>query len=134
MTWSIIAHDEVTKRTGIVVASKFFAVGALEPHIKAGVGALASQAFINPYFGVRGLALLEGGVPAETVLAELVGSDPGRANRQLHVMDGKGNFAAYTGAAAVAWCGHELRPGYSVAGNMLAGPAVVGRNLRSYGG
>jgi len=132
MTWSIIAHDDATKRTGIVVASKFFAVGALVPHIKAGVGALASQALINPYFGARGLALLERGVPAETVLAELVGSDQGRANRQLHVMDGNGNFAAYTGVAAIDWCGHELRPGYSVAGNMLAGPAVLAETVRSY--
>jgi uncharacterized Ntn-hydrolase superfamily protein len=132
MTWSIIARDEATKRTGIVVASKFFAVGAMVPHIKAGVGAIASQAFVNPYFGARGLALLERGVPAETVLAELVGPDQGRANRQLHLMDGKGNFAAYTGAAAVAWCGHELRTGYSVAGNMLAGPGVLAETMRSY--
>src|SRR5262249_61252339 len=106
-TCSNIAYDDATKRTGIVVASKFFAVGALVPHIKAGVGALASQAFINPYFGARGLALLERGVPAETVLAELVGSDQGRANRQLHVMDGNGNFAAYTGVAGLDWGGHQ---------------------------
>jgi uncharacterized Ntn-hydrolase superfamily protein len=132
MTWSIIAREASTQRTGIIVASKFFAVGALVPHIKAGAGAIASQAFINPHFGARGLELLARGMPAETVLAELTGPDEGRANRQLHLMDSKGNFAAYTGAATIAWCGHELRPSYSVAGNMLAGPAVLAASSRSY--
>ena len=132
MTWSIIARDEATQRTGIVVATKFFAVGALVPHIKTGVGAIASQAFINPHFGSRGLQLLETGLSAETVIARLVAEDAGRANRQLHMMDREGKFAAYTGAACIDWCGHELAAGYSVAGNMLAGPAVLAETIRAY--
>ena len=132
MTWSIIARDEASKRTGIIVASKFFAVGALVPRIKPGAGAIASQAFINPYFGARGLELMARGARAETVIAELVGPDDGRANRQLHLMDREGNFAAYTGAAAIEWCGHALRAHCSVAGNMLAGPAVLAETIRSY--
>ena len=132
MTWSIIARDEASQRTGIIVASKFFAVGALVPQIKTGAGAIASQAFINPYFGARGLELLARGARAETVIAELVGPDEGRANRQLHLMDREGNFAAYTGAAAIEWCGHALRAGFSVAGNMLAGPAVLAETIRCY--
>ena len=62
MTWSIIARDETTGRIGIVVATRFFAVGALVPHIKTGVGAIASQAFMNPLYGPQGLALLESGL------------------------------------------------------------------------
>ena len=87
MTWSIIARDERTGRIGIAVATRFFAVGALVPHIRTGVGAIASQAFINPHYGPKGLALLEAGASAEEVVARLTAADEGRDNRQLHVMD-----------------------------------------------
>jgi uncharacterized Ntn-hydrolase superfamily protein len=125
MTWSIIAREAASGRTGIIVATRFFAVGALVPHIRTGVGAIASQAFMNPYYGRRGLELLAGGATAEAALARLVEDDAGRANRQLHLLDGKGNFAAYTGEACIPWCGHMLKETYSIAGNMLAGPAVL---------
>ena len=132
MTWSIIARDAATQRTGIIVATKFFAVGAVVPQIKTGVGAIASQAFINPYFGGQGLELLAAGTTGEAVIGKLVAGDEGRANRQLHLLDGQGNFAAYTGAASVDWCGHEIGRGYSVAGNMLAGPAVLRATIDAY--
>jgi uncharacterized Ntn-hydrolase superfamily protein len=132
MTWSIIARDAATQRTGIIVATKFFAVGAVVPRIKTGVGAIASQAFINPYFAAQGLELLAAGATGEAVIAKLVAADAGRANRQLHLLDGRGNFAAYTGAACIDWCGHEVRTGYSVAGNMLAGPDVLRETINSY--
>ena len=61
------------------------------------------------------------------MIGKPVAEDEGRANRQLHLLDSRGNFAAYTGAACIDWCGHEVRTGYSVAGNMLAGPAVFGK-------
>ena len=79
------------------------------PHIKTGVGAVASQAFINPHYGPQGLALLEAGASAEEAVARLTAADEGRHNRQLHVMDRHGRFAAYTGAACIDWCGHEVR-------------------------
>jgi uncharacterized Ntn-hydrolase superfamily protein len=132
MTWSIIARDGTTGRTGIIVATRFFAVGALVPYVKTGVGAVASQAFINPHFGPKGLGLLAAGLGAAATIEALVAEDEGRANRQLHVMDGKGGFAAYTGTACIDWCGHELRPGFSIAGNMLAGPAVLAETIRAY--
>jgi len=132
MTWSIIARDELTGRVGIVVATRFFAVGALVPHIETGVGALATQAFVNPYYASHGLALLRAGRSAENAVAELTASDAGRDNRQLHVMDRAGRFAAYTGSACVDWCGHEVRATFSVAGNMLAGPAAVAETIRAY--
>ena len=69
MTWSIVARDEQTGRTGIAVATRFFAVGAIVPHIRTGAGAIATQAFINPHYGSRGLALLEAGTGAEEAVA-----------------------------------------------------------------
>ena len=132
MTWSIIARDEPTGRVGIVVATRFFAVGAMVPHIRTGVGAVATQAFINPLYGPQGLALIEGGLGAEETVARLTAADAGRDNRQLHVMDREGRFAAYTGAACIDWCGHAIRPTFSIAGNMLAGPAVLADTIRAY--
>ena len=132
MTWSIIARDARTGRVGIAVATRFFAVGALVPHIETGVGALATQAFINPHYGTQGLALLRKGQDAAETVAELVRGDEGRHNRQLHVLDRAGRFAAYTGAACIDWCGHEARETISVAGNMLVGPGVLAETIRAY--
>jgi uncharacterized Ntn-hydrolase superfamily protein len=132
VTWSIIARDEHTGRVGIVVATRFFAVGALVPHIETDVGAVATQAFINPHYGPQGLALLREGRSAAEVVDALTRADPGRHNRQLHVMDRSGRFAAYTGAACIDWCGHEVGATFSVAGNMLAGPAVLAETIRAY--
>ena len=132
MTWSIIARDEHTGRVGIAVATRFFAVGALVPHIETDVGAIATQAFINPYYGLRGLALLKSGHSAAETVAALTKEDDGCENRQVHVMDARGRFAAYTGTACIDWCGHEVGATYSVAGNMLAGPAVLSETIRAY--
>jgi uncharacterized Ntn-hydrolase superfamily protein len=132
MTWSIIARDDETGRVGIAVATRFFAVGALVPHVRTGAGAIASQAFMNPYYGPRGLALLEAGMPAQEVVARLTAGDEGRHNRQLHIMDRHAGFAAYTGSACIDWCGHRLHGSFSVAGNMLAGPQVLAETARVY--
>jgi uncharacterized Ntn-hydrolase superfamily protein len=132
MTWSIIARDEQTGRVGIAVATRFFAVGAMVPYIRTGVGAVASQAFINPHYGPQGLALLDAGASAPDVVARLTATDEGRHNRQLHVMDRDGHCAAYTGNACIDWCGHEVQAAVSIAGNMLAGPAVLAETKRAY--
>lgn len=132
MTWSIIARDERTGRVGIAVATRFFAVGALVPHIETGVGAVATQAFINPHYGLLGLELLGKGRSADETVNELTRADVGRDNRQVHLLDRAGRFAAYTGAACVDWCGQEIREMFSVAGNMLAGPDVLGETIRAY--
>src|SRR5262245_1042259 len=134
MTWSIIARDEPTGRIGIAVATRFFAVGAMVPHIRTGAGAVATQAFINPLYGPRGLDLLESGLSAEQTVVRLTEADAGRDNRQLHVMDKARRFAAYTGSACIDWYGHIIRPSFSVAGNMLAGQAVLAETIRAYEG
>ncbi len=125
MTWSIIARDKRTGRVGIAVATKFFAVGSRVPHIETGVGAVATQAFMNPYFGPRGLAILKLKTSAADTVKMLVASDDGRDHRQVHVMDAAGAFAAHTGSQCIDWCGHSSRETFSVAGNMLAGARVI---------
>src|SRR3982750_3912322 len=124
MTWSIIARDP-SGAYGIAVASKFFAVGAICPHGEGGVGALSTQALPNPLWGYRGMRLLREGMAAQAVVEHLVKPDAGAAQRQFHIHDAKGEIAAHTGVNCVDWCGHVVRTGLSVAGNMLAGPDVI---------
>jgi uncharacterized Ntn-hydrolase superfamily protein len=132
VTWSIIARDSATGEIGIAVSTKFFAVGARVPAIEAGIGAVASQALTNPLYRQRGLALLRLGVPAPEVVRLLTDADPGHPHRQVHVMDSAGRFAAHTGTECVDWCGHLIGVGFSVAGNMLAGPQVIAETSRAY--
>ncbi len=132
MTWSIIARDEKTAQFGIAVATRFFAVGALVPHIASGFGAVATQALINPFFGTSGLALLRAGKSARATVEEVVAGDPGRAHRQVHVMDRQSRVAAHTGESCIAWCGHVAGERFSVAGNMLAGPQVIEQTAAAY--
>src|SRR5215475_13982733 len=106
MTWSIIARDSATGQFGIAVATRFFAVGARVPFIAAGLGAIATQAFVNPYYGIDGVKLLQGGHSAHEVLAALLAMDSGRENRQVHIMDVAGEIAAHPGRECTEWCGH----------------------------
>jgi uncharacterized Ntn-hydrolase superfamily protein len=132
MTWSIIARDPLTGQIGIAVATKFFAVGARVPHIAPGIGGVATQALVNPYYGIDGVRLLrEGKAPGE-VIATLIAADDGRESRQLHIMDAGGRIAAHTGRECVDWCGHLEGRGFSIAGNMLAGPQVLGDTANAY--
>ena len=132
MTWSIIARDKATGFFGIAVATKFFAVGARVPFIAAGLGAIATQALINPFYGTRGLRLLRDGMAADSVVKALIANDAGRDHRQVHVMDANGRIAAHTGAACIDWNGHLAGDAFSVAGNMLAGPEVVDATAAAY--
>jgi uncharacterized Ntn-hydrolase superfamily protein len=134
VTFSIIARDESTGRIGVAVASRFFAVGARNVFVKSGVGAIVSQALMNPYYGPRGLALLAAGASAQDAVRLLVSADQGRDVRQVHVMDRAGTFAAFTGPACTPWAGHLLRPGYAIAGNVLAGPGVTEAMAAAYEG
>jgi uncharacterized Ntn-hydrolase superfamily protein len=132
MTWSIIARDASSGALGVAIATRFFAVGALCPHGESGVGALSTQALVNPHYGKLGLELLRAGVPAPDVVKRLVAPDAGSAQRQLHVIDAKGRIGQHTGAQCVDWCGAASGLGFSVAGNMLAGPRVVSETAAAY--
>ena len=132
MTWSIVARDAATGQIGVAVSTCAFAVGARVPFIETGTGAIASQAFVNPFYGLRGLELLRAGAGAQQVIDILTEQDEGRGQRQVHVLDRQNRLAAYTGADCVPWCGHLLRADFSVAGNMLAGPEVIEETARVY--
>ena len=131
MTWSIIARDG-DGRFGVAIASRFFAVGVLCVHTQRGVGALSTQALMNPLYGAAGLALLGAGHSAAELVARLTGADAGQAQRQLHVLPARGPAAAHTGAACVDWCGHAVHADFSVAGNMLAGPQVLAATAQAF--
>ncbi len=130
MTWSIIARDRDSGHFGIIVASRFFAAGALVPHGRA--GALATQALVNSFYGAEGLALLQQGRSAPDVVAALVAADEGRDQRQVHAIDAKGRIGAHTGARCSGWCGHVAGEDVSVAGNILAGPQVIAESATAY--
>lgn len=132
MTWSILARDPATGALGAAVATRFFAVGALCIHVEGRVGALATQALINPMFGVHGMDRLRAGEAPKAIVAALLAGDAGRDHRQLHMLDASGNVAPHTGAACVNWCGSASEVDVSVAGNMLAGPQVVEATLAAY--
>jgi uncharacterized Ntn-hydrolase superfamily protein len=131
MTWSIVARS-AQGELGVAIASKFFAVGALCPHAQSGVGALATQALVNPLLAAPALqGMAEQREPSE-LLAALLAADEGGAHRQFHMLDAAGRGAAHTGSDCVGWCGHTLRAGFSVAGNMLAGAQVIEATADTY--
>jgi uncharacterized Ntn-hydrolase superfamily protein len=132
MTWSILVRDPATGALGAAVATRFFAVGALAIHVEGGVAALATQALINPMYAVHGMARLRAGEAPEAVSAALLAGDAGSDHRQLHMIDAQGRIAQHTGDGCVAWCGSVRGVDVSVAGNMLAGAAVVETTLAAF--
>lgn len=131
VTWSLLARD-ASGALGVVVASRFFAVGALCPHARAHVGALSTQALVNPRYAKPGLDLLSEGTPPAEVIRILTRADEGRATRQLHVLDAHGRSARHTGSACIDWCGDLAGDQWSLAGNMLAGPQVLAATADAY--
>ena len=132
MTWSIIARDSASGQIGIAVATKFFAVGARVPYIAVGIGGVATQALVNPYYGIDGVAMLRDGKSPQDIVATLIADDPGCESRQLHIMDAQVRIAAHTGKDCVDWCGHLEGDGFSIAGNMLAGGQVLDDTAKTY--
>ena len=134
MTWSIIARDPASGAFGVAIATRFFAVGSLCPHAQSGVGALSTQALMNPHYGPQGLELLRAGVPAPDVVKRLITPDEGREQRQLHVIDAAGRIGQHTGRQCVDWCGAVSGEDFSVAGNMLANERVVQETAKAFQG
>ena len=131
-TFSIVARDPVTGDLGVAVESKFLAVGAVVPWVRAGVGAIATQAWANVDYGPRGLALLAEGKSAREVVETLTGEDEGRARRQLGVVDAQGHAASYTGPECNDWAGGVEGDGFCCQGNILTGPEVVAAMAAAY--
>ena len=131
MTFSIIACDENTGYLGIAVASRFFAVGASIPYFGKKC-AIASQALVNPMWGVEGIALLSDGQTPSNALKTLQKSDKSQSQRQVHMIDVSGTTGAHTGCDCIGWAGHICKNGISVAGNMLESSAVIEAMMASY--
>jgi len=131
-TFSIVGYDPETKDLGVAVASKFIAVGAIVPWAKAGVGAIATQALANVSYGPRGLELLSKGYGAKKVVEILVSNDPLRDERQVGIVDFKGEAAAFTGRKCFEYAGHIVGDGYAVQGNILTGPEVLEEMAKAF--
>jgi uncharacterized Ntn-hydrolase superfamily protein len=125
VTYSVVALDDDTGAFGVVVASKALCVGAHVPWGSAGIGACATQAWHDLRYGYQGLALLEAGQSAASVVQTLTHGDPVAQNRQLGIVDRRGRVASYTGSRCLPWAGGMCGPSYAVQGNLLAGPQVV---------
>src|SRR5688500_18574475 len=125
MTYSIVGRSGDGTQLGVAVASKFLAAGAVVPAARAGIGAVATQSFVNLHYLPDGLALLSQGVPAAEVVRRLTDADPLRDERQLGVVDADRGSAAFTGRGCVDWAVAVSGPGFTEQGNRLAASEVV---------
>lgn len=123
-TYSIVAVDKNRGEIGAAVQSHWFSVGSTVPWAEAGVGAVATQSFVNPSFGPQGVELLKQGLSPEQVVGRLVASDAGREMRQLAVIDRHGRAFAFTGRRCVPEAGHRIGEGYSVQANLMENAEV----------
>ncbi|MFN3484470.1 MAG: DUF1028 domain-containing protein, partial [Planctomycetota bacterium] len=105
---------------------------AVVPWARAGVGAVATQAWANPTFGPRGLELLAQGETPEAALARLLESDSERERRQVAILDARGRVAVHTGKECPLWAGAETGEGFACLGNILAGQEVVRSMARAF--
>ncbi|MCO6472870.1 MAG: DUF1028 domain-containing protein [Melioribacteraceae bacterium] len=131
-TYSIVARDAETGEMGVAVQSNWFSVGTIVTWAEAGVGAIATQSFVNPAFGPDGLKLLKEGKTADEALDILIASDESREVRQLAIIDNNGNTAVFTGEKCVQYAGHIEGNGFTVQANLMASPDVWPAMKKSY--
>lgn len=123
-TYSIVARDAQTGELGVAVQSHWFSVGPIVPFAEAGVGAVATQSFVDPRYGPLGLEMMRLGRTAPEALAGLLAADSLRAVRQVAMIDASGRVAAHTGARAIQAAGHVVGDQYSVQANLMERDAV----------
>jgi uncharacterized Ntn-hydrolase superfamily protein len=123
-TYSIVARDSITGELGVAVESHWFSVGTTVSWAEAGVGAIATQSFVNKSFGIRGLELMKKGLTAQQALDSLLSTDEGRDVRQVAIIDSKGNVATHTGKKCIDYANHIQGSNYSVQSNMMLKPTV----------
>ena len=124
MTYSIVALDRLSGELGVAVQSRYFAVGAVVPWARPGVGAVATQAMVNISYGPRALELLQAGCDAQAALDQLIAADDRAATRQLAIVDAAGNAAVHTGGSCIREAGHVARDAVCCQGNILASDRV----------
>jgi hypothetical protein len=123
-TYSIVTRDPATGQLGVAVQSHWFSVGSLVTWAEAGVGAVATQSFVDPAYGPLGLELMRAGKTAQQALEGLLKSDPGEAVRQVAMIDAKGNVAAHTGSKCIPGAGHITGDNFSVQANLMLNDKV----------
>jgi uncharacterized Ntn-hydrolase superfamily protein len=131
-TYSIVARDPATGQLGVAVQSHWFSVGSVVTWAEAGVGVIATQSFVDPAYGPRGLELMASGLSAQQALAALLVVDEGRDVRQVAFVDAAGNVAAHTGTRCIESAGHVVGDGYSVQANMMLSDAIVPAMRQAY--
>ena len=131
-TYSIVARDPSTGEMGVAVQSHWFSVGSAVAWAEAGVGAVATQSFIDPSYGRGGLELMRGGASAADALKTLLAKDEGREVRQVAMVDARGRVAAHTGARCIEAAGERIGAGYSVQANMMANARVWPAMARAF--
>ncbi len=124
-TFSLAGFDPETGELGIAVQSKFLAAGAIVPHIKAGVGAVATQALANPAYGPRGLELLERGLSPQETVEQLIQEDKDSDQRQVGIIDASGCSATFTGENCLDWAGGIAGENFAAQGNILVNRETV---------
>jgi uncharacterized Ntn-hydrolase superfamily protein len=134
VTYSIVALDERTGELGVAVQTRWLAVGALVPWLRPGVGAIATQSFVDTRYGFSGIELLAAGRSAQDALSELIAADRDPGVRQVGIVDAAGRSAAHTGAECVVAAGHLTGRGVSVQANMMERPTVWPAMLAAYEG
>jgi uncharacterized Ntn-hydrolase superfamily protein len=123
-TFSIVARDPATGEMGVAVQSHWFSVGSIVTWAEAGVGAIATQSFVDPGYGMRGLQLMRRGAAAPDALDRLVKADAQRDGRQVAMIDAAGRVSAYTGKSAIAAAGHIVGQNFSAQANLMANDRV----------
>lgn len=131
-TYSIVARDAETGEIGVAVQSHWFSVGAIVPWAEAGVGAVATQSFVEPSYGPLGLELMRMGRTAPEALKALVSTDADEAVRQVAMIDAHGNVAAHTGSRAIFAAGDLVGDQFSVQANLMESPTVWGAMARAF--
>src|SRR5690625_3911962 len=132
MTFSIVARCKETGMLGVASSTARPAVGSLVLHAESNVGAIATQAAVNPYFGIYGLQYLKEGLSPEEVVAKVRSEDEEDEKRQLIIVDHQGKVAGYMGEETVDWTGHRLEDGLAVAGDMHVVADVVDQRADTY--
>jgi len=131
-TYSIVARDPATGEMGVAVQSHWFSVGAIVPWAEAGVGAVATQSFVEASYGPLGLELMGMGRTAPEALKALVSTDANEAVRQVAMVDAQGRVAAHTGSKAIVAAGHHVGEGYSTQANLMENPTVWDAMARAF--
>jgi uncharacterized Ntn-hydrolase superfamily protein len=125
MTFSIVAHCSRTGQLGVAVSTAVPAVGAMCPYVKAGVGAISTQSWVNPYLAIEALNLIEQGRSGPDALSAVIERDEAKDLRQIGVVDAQGRAASWSGQRCTQWFGHIVERHFAAQGNMLVGELTI---------